>query len=56
MTVKCLDCGYVDGHNTIKRINRYLTFASGREAPFKCLRCGSRNIVSPEKEQGSSCF
>ena len=50
MAIKCLDCGYVDEHNYIVRINRNLTFASGREAPFKCLRCGSRNIVSPEKE------
>lgn len=50
MAIKCLDCGYVDEHNYIVRISRNLTFASDGEAPFKCLRCGSRNIVSPEKK------
>ena len=51
MTIKCLDCGYVDEHNFIARINRNLTFASGREAPFACPKCGSKRIVSPKKEK-----
>lgn len=52
MAVKCNSCGHVNEDESI--IQRHddgkPKFVIGKHAPFKCVKCGSNDIVSIDKK------
>ncbi len=47
MAVKCKDCGFVNKDESIYQLDESgkPVFVGGRNAPFRCVRCGSEKIV-----------
>jgi DNA-directed RNA polymerase subunit M/transcription elongation factor TFIIS len=50
MTVKCLDCGYIDDNISIQEAGIVIS----RTGRFSCAKCGSKKIGSMKDEARST--